>query len=90
MIHVENRFFDRLFFHAVLLPQVLPLLYFLNLLSIIRRLKQGTSYRMCQLPENHLKIYYWKERNLWSYGYFCSTIENISKDIVIEYIRNKG
>jgi putative transposase len=62
----------------------------ISILSIIRRFKQGTTYRMWQLHENYLKKYYWKGRTLWSDGYFCSTIGNISKDIAIEYIRNQG
>lgn len=62
----------------------------ISILSIIRKLKQGTTYQMWQLHEVYLKNYYWKERTLWSDGYFCSTIGNISKDITIEYIRNQG
>lgn len=62
----------------------------ISILSIIRKLKQGTMYQLWQQHERYLKRYYWKERTLWSDGYFCSTIGNISKDIAIEHIRNQG
>lgn len=61
-----------------------------SILSIIRRLKQKTTYRLWEQKELHLKQYFWREHTLWSDGYFCSTIGNISKETVIEYIRNQG
>ncbi|WP_394698049.1 IS200/IS605 family transposase [uncultured Methanolobus sp.] len=61
-----------------------------SILSIIRRLKQESTYRLWEQKESHLRHYYWGERTLWSDGYFCSTIGNVSKETVLEYIRNQG
>jgi putative transposase len=61
-----------------------------SILSIIRRLKQESTYRLWEQKELHLKQYYWGKRTLWSDGDFCSTVGNISKEKVIEYIRNQG
>jgi putative transposase len=62
----------------------------ISILSIIRKLKQESTYRMWKHHEKHLRKYYWKERTLWSDGYFCSTIGNVSKELVTEYIQNQG
>jgi putative transposase len=61
-----------------------------SILSIVRRLKQESTHRLWEQKELHLKQYYWHERTLWSDGYFCSTIGNVSKEMVLEYIRNQG
>jgi len=61
-----------------------------SILSIVRRLKQESTYQLWEQKELHLKQYYWGERTLWSDGYFCSTIGNVSKETVLEYIRNQG
>ncbi|MDD3873723.1 MAG: transposase, partial [Methanosarcina sp.] len=34
--------------------------------------------------------FYWGEKTLWSYGYFASTIGNVSKETAAAYIRNQG
>ena len=62
----------------------------ISILSVIRKLKQESTYQMWKHHEKHLEKYYWNERTLWSDGYFCSTIGNVSKEIVTEYIRNQG
>lgn len=61
-----------------------------SILSIVRRLKQESTHRLWEQKELHLKQYYWGEHTLWSDGYFCSTIGSISKETVLEYIRNQG
>lgn len=39
----------------------------------------------------HLRKYYWKKsRVLWTHGYFCSTIGNVSEKTILNYIENQG
>lgn len=37
-----------------------------------------------------LKSYYWKENTLWSDGYFCCTIGNVSETTIMKYIQEQG
>ena len=61
-----------------------------SLLSIIRRLKQLSTYRVWKYYNNILKNYYWKENTLWSDGYFVCTIGNVSKETIQKYIQSQG
>ncbi|MGM0770137.1 MAG: IS200/IS605 family transposase [Halobacteriota archaeon] len=56
----------------------------ISILSIFRRLKQETTWQIWEQKESHIRKYYWGKRTLWSDGYFCNTIGNISKEIVID------
>lgn len=59
--------------------------------QIVRRLKQVSTRRLWKECEDHLKRYYWgKKRVLWTHGYFCGSIGEISEDKVLEYIERQG
>lgn len=59
--------------------------------SIIRRLKQISNREIWTHHESHLRKYYWgSKKRLWTNGYFCSTIGEISENIVKEYIEKQG
>ena len=62
----------------------------ISILSVIRKLMQESTYLMWKNHKKHLKMYYWKENTLWSDGYFCCTIGNVSKKTITEYIRSQG
>ena len=34
--------------------------------------------------------FYWKARHLWTRGYFCSTVGNVSADTVHKYLERQG
>jgi len=41
--------------------------------------------------EEYLKKYYWKGKHiLWTHGYFCSTIGDVSEQTLKKYIENQG
>lgn len=61
----------------------------LSPLMIVRRLKQMTTTELWKTEEKHLKQYYWGKRKLWSGGYFCSTVGQVSEDKVLEYVKNQ-
>lgn len=62
----------------------------LSPLQIVRVLKQQTNYWAWQNYETYLKQFYWKAHHLWTRGYFCSTVGNVSTDTVHEYLERQG
>ena len=62
----------------------------LSPLQIVRVLKQQTNYWAWQNYETYLKQFYWKAHRLWTRGYFCSTVGNVSADTVHEYLERQG
>ena len=59
--------------------------------QVVRRLKQMSTFYIYQEEHDYLKKFYWKNKNiLWTHGYFCSTIGEVSEQKVIEYIKNQG
>lgn len=62
-----------------------------NLLHLVNKLKQSTSYYTWHLLPNEIGEYYWNDKHFcWTRGYFISSIGNVSGDIVKEYILNQG
>lgn len=62
----------------------------LSPLQIVRVLKQQTNYWAWQNYETYLKQFYWRVHHLWTRGYFCSTVGNVSADTVHEYLERQG
>lgn len=58
--------------------------------SIVRRLKQITTRQLWQQKGEYLSKYYWKKRKLWTNGYFCCTVGEVSVNIIEKYIENQG
>lgn len=59
--------------------------------QVVRRLKQMSTFYIYQKEQDYLKKFYWKDKNiLWTHGYFCSTIGEVSEQKVIKYIKNQG
>lgn len=59
--------------------------------QVVRRLKQMSTFYIYQKERMYLKKFYWKQNNiLWTHGYFCSTIGEVSEKNIIEYIKNQG
>ena len=59
--------------------------------QVVRRLKQMSTFYIYQEEHDYLKKFYWKNKNiLWTHGYFCSTIGEVSEQKIIEYIKNYG
>lgn len=56
----------------------------------VRRMKQYSTYRIYNDAAG-LKQFYWKnKRVLWTHGYFCSTIGEVSEEKLKEYIEKQG
>lgn len=58
--------------------------------QICRVLKQESTTFLWKKHSNYLSTFYWKERTLWSDGYFCSTIGNVSEETLKHYIETQG
>ena len=59
--------------------------------QVVRRLKQMSTFYIYQEEHDYLKKFYWKNKNiLWTHGYFCSTIGEVSEQKIIEYIKNQS
>lgn len=62
----------------------------ISILQIVKRIKSISTNRLWKEKENHLKQFYWKKNYLWSRGYFCSTVGEISEKTIEEYIKTQG
>ena len=58
--------------------------------QIIRRLKRNSTIEIWKIYYNILIKYYWKEKTLWSDGYFACSIGNVSKETIEQYIKSQG
>lgn len=59
--------------------------------DIVTSLKQISTYDLWKSNYNHLRKYYWSGKHyLWTRGYFCSTIGDVSEKTLKNYIENQG
>ncbi len=59
-------------------------------LTIVRKLKQESTFQLWKTYGTELKRPFWKEKTFWSDGYFCCTIRNVSQEALRQYIENQG
>lgn len=46
---------------------------------------------MWKLHSEYLKQFYWSPKHmLWTHGYFCSSIGEVSSETIKHYIENQG
>ena len=62
----------------------------LSVTSIVRKLKQESTVFAWHLYGSMLRKYFWKEKILWSDGYFVCSIGEANPNTVREYIRQQG
>lgn len=62
----------------------------LSVTSIVRKLKQESTIFAWNLYGNTLRQYFWKEKTLWSDGYFVCSIGEANPNTIREYIRQQG
>lgn len=61
-----------------------------SLEQIIKRMKQMSTRFLYSKEREYLKRFYWKKDIIWTHGYFCSTIGNVSEKTIEYYIENQG
>lgn len=65
-------------------PQIAPF-------EIVHKLKQVTTYDMWKQHSAYLQQFFWSgQHHLWTRGYFCSTIGEVSEQTLRKYIENQG
>jgi putative transposase len=57
---------------------------------IVRVLKQESTIWMWMKYETYLKTFYWGTRQIWTRGFFCSTVGNVSADQVAVYLEEQS
>lgn len=58
--------------------------------QIAHQLKQLTTFRIWKKYSAKLKTIFWKEKTLWSDGYFVCTTGNASTETIQKYINEQG
>lgn len=58
--------------------------------EVVHKLKQVSTYDMYQQNYDYMTKFYWKQHLLWTRGYFCSTIGEISEETLRKYIESQG
>ena len=53
-------------------------------------LKQISTYDMWRLHHDYLQRFFWKEHLLWTRGYFCSSVGDVSEEKLRQYIETQG
>ena len=61
-----------------------------NLSNLIKTIKSYTTYHIWNKYNDILNKYYWKERTLWTDGYFICSVGNVSERQLKDYINNQG
>ncbi|MBQ2257394.1 MAG: IS200/IS605 family transposase [Lachnospiraceae bacterium] len=61
-----------------------------SITRIVSALKQHSTYHAWKNHESLLRSEYWKEKTLWSDGYFAASIGQISQTTIEKYIASQG
>lgn len=61
-----------------------------SIASIVRTLKQYSTYKAWRAYSGSLKRHYWKKNVLWSGGYFAASIWQVSQTTIERYIEQQG
>ena len=59
--------------------------------GIIHNLKQISTFYAWKNHNNYLTNFYWSgKHHLWTRGYFCTTIGEVSEERIKHYVENQG
>lgn len=61
-----------------------------SVLEIVRLLKQLTTYRIWHKHNKYLPQHFWEEQTFWSDEYFSCSVGNVSKEVILKYIKTQG
>ena len=61
----------------------------ISISSIVRSLKQETTFYIWKKCNNYLSKIFYKEKTFWSDGYFVSSVGYINEQIIRNYILNQ-
>ena len=84
--HIKTQEIDKDHIHLLVYatPNIAPF-------EIVSRLKQYSTYNVWKNFHDYMSYYYWSGKHyLWTRGYFCSTIGDVSDKTIRHYIENQG
>lgn len=55
---------------------------------IVQLIKQYTTYYVWKDFGPILRKTYWYKNHLWNDSYYCSTLGDVSKEVILEYVEN--
>jgi putative transposase len=58
--------------------------------QIVRKLKQESTVGIWQMFPKELKKHFWREKTFWTDGYFVSSIGEVSREALKNYIQSQG
>lgn len=59
--------------------------------KVVQKLKQISTYDVWQNHNQYMSKWYWSgKHHLWTKGYFCTTIGEVSEKTLKAYIENQG
>lgn len=63
--------------------------------NMVAGIKKKTTAWVWENYEDIMNSYYWKRKKtgrrvLWTRGYFCETIGNVSYEKILDYVKNQG
>ena len=61
-----------------------------SITKIVSRLKQYSTYIAWKKYPEMMSQNYWKEKTLWSDGYFAASVGQVSQKTIEHYIANQG
>lgn len=61
-----------------------------SITAVVSALKQHSTWKAWLSYSSFLKHHYWKERTLWSDGYFAASVGTVSVSAIERYIENQG
>lgn len=62
----------------------------LSIDSVVNRMKSMSTNYLYAKCKQYLRQFYWNKNQLWTRGYFYSTIGEISEKTLCHYIENQG
>lgn len=57
--------------------------------KIVQQLKSYTTFHLWEQFNTTLRCFYWKDKIIWTKGYFVPSIENSNPETIQNYIKNQ-
>jgi putative transposase len=61
----------------------------INPSTIVKLIKQKTSYELWRVYENEMQKQFWKRRVFWNRSSFISSVGDVNEKAITDYIRNQ-
>lgn len=61
-----------------------------SITAVVTTLKQHSTYKAWKYYGQMLQAHYWKEKTLWSDGYFAASVGEVSQATIEHYIETQG